>query len=73
MSGFWDAAVCSIDEGRGVSVGEIAGIGTVTGIGTARLGETVRKRGYRTLLTFGTVSGLFGSYAVFDSNGDFQW
>jgi hypothetical protein len=73
MSGAWDGAVCSIDEGRGVSVGEIAEIGTVTGIGTARLGDTVRKRGYCTRLTFGKVSGLFGSYAVFDPNGNFLW
>lgn len=73
VSGFWDAAVCSIDEGRGASIGEVTEIGTVTGIGTARLGETVRKRGHRTGLTFGTVSGIFGSYAVYDSNGSFLW
>jgi len=73
VSGFWDAAVCSIDEGRGATVGEIADLGTVTGIGTARLGETVRKRGYRTLVTYGTVTGLFGNYAVYDSNSNFLW
>lgn len=61
-SGFWDAAICSVE--RSSVVGDIVGIGAITGIGTARLGDHVRKRGRSSLLTHGTVDGLFGSYLI---------
>ncbi|WP_351230154.1 hypothetical protein [Streptomyces sp. NPDC002133] len=59
-SGFWDAAVCTMD--RSAAVGEIADIGTLSGIASVRgVMQSVRKRGCTTRLTHGLVSGMFGS------------
>jgi hypothetical protein len=60
-SGFWDAAICTME--RSANVGEIAEIGTATGIGSVRgILQPVRKRGCTTRLTYGVVRGMFGSY-----------
>ncbi|MFF4605153.1 hypothetical protein ACFY12_20770 [Streptomyces sp. NPDC001339] len=77
VSGFFDAATCSIDSaiinGRTASVGEIADIGTVTGFGSPHLGDRVRKRGAQTRLSHGVVSGSLGSYQIRDENGKILW
>lgn len=72
LSGFFDAAVCSIVD-RPANTGEIAQIGHASGIGSPQLGDIVRKRGYRTLLTHGVVEGIFGSYVAVDSSGSPLW
>jgi hypothetical protein len=72
FSGFFDAAVCSIVD-RPANIGEIAQIGQATGIGSPQLGDLVRKRGYRTLLTHGVVEGIFGRYVAYDPNGNPLW
>lgn len=72
-SGLWDAAICSIEAGRPYEVGRIAGIGTATGIAAPKLGDVVRKRGFKTGLTHGVVVGLLGSYDVHDTNGNIKW
>jgi hypothetical protein len=72
LGGFYDAAVCSITD-RGATVGQVADLGAVTGFASARLGERVHKRGARTRVTAGRVSGISGVYAVYDDNGDLLW
>lgn len=55
VGGLTDCAICSIDNGVGLSH-EIQGIGPVAGWTGALPGETVRKRGRTTGLTSGTVA-----------------
>jgi hypothetical protein len=71
-SGFWDAAVCSIDS-RTSTIGEVADLGVVTGISSPQLGDVVRKRGYRTGVTHGVVEGIFGSYLAKERDGTPKW
>lgn len=73
VSGFFDAAICSIDDGRPSTVGEIADIGTATAISSPRIGDIVRKRGFMTGLSHGVVEGILGSYVVHDDQGNLKW
>ena len=73
VSGFFDAAICSIDDGRPSTVAEIAEIGTATAISSPRIGDVVRKRGFKTGLSHGVVEGILGSYNVNDDQGNLKW
>lgn len=73
VSGFFDAAICSIDDGRPSTVGEIAQIGTATAISSPRIGDVVRKRGFRTGVSHGVVEGTLGAYNVRDDQGNLKW
>jgi hypothetical protein len=73
VSGFFDAAICSIDDGRPSTVGEIAEIGTATAISSPRIGDIVRKRGFKTGLSHGVVEGILGAYKVRDDQGNLKW
>lgn len=53
----WDAAVLELRSGEN-AIPEIVEIGEVNGVGTVSLGSTVRKRGYVTGLTTGTVTAV---------------
>jgi hypothetical protein len=72
-SGVWDAAICSIEDGRPYQIGEIAEIGTATAISSPQLGDVVRKRGHKTGVTYGVVTGVLGAYDVTDTNGNVKW
>ncbi|GAB7029762.1 hypothetical protein AB0G35_22795 [Streptomyces sp. NPDC021749] len=73
VSGFFDAAVCSIVDGRTPKVGEIEGIGTATGITGPSVGDLVRKRGYKNGPTLGRVTGAVGTYRIRNSDETVRW
>ena len=57
LGGSVDCAVADIAPGRGTTC-EIMDIGAVTGTATATLGQSVRKRGRTTGLTYGTIDSV---------------
>ncbi|MGW2090065.1 hypothetical protein [Streptomyces sp. NPDC001880] len=73
VSGFFDAALCSVDGGRTAEVGRIADIGIATAISSPRIGSVVRKRGYRTGVSHGVVEGTLGAYAAHNHDGSERW
>lgn len=73
VSGFFDAALCSVDGGRTAEVGRIADIGAVTALSSPRIGSIVRKRGFRTGVSHGVVEGTLGSYVAHNHDGSARW
>ncbi|MET4924719.1 hypothetical protein P3L51_20575 [Streptomyces sp. PSRA5] len=73
VSGYFDAALCSVDGARTAEVGRIADIGTATGISSPRIGSVVRKRGYRTGVSHGVVEGTLGAYVAHNHDGSARW
>ncbi|GGW96470.1 hypothetical protein GCM10010297_17940 [Streptomyces malachitofuscus] len=72
-SGFFDAALCSVDAARTAEVGRIADIGTVTALSSPRIGSIVRKRGHRTGVSHGVVESTLGTYVARDRAGTPLW
>ncbi|MFI9809542.1 hypothetical protein ACIHEJ_35330 [Streptomyces sp. NPDC052301] len=73
VSGFFDAALCSVDGTRTAEVGRIADIGVATAISSPRIGSVVRKRGYRTGVSHGVVEGTLGAYKAHNHDGSERW
>lgn len=73
LSGFFDAALCSVDGARTAEVGRIADIGAATAISSPRIGSVVRKRGYRTGVSHGVVEGTLGAYVARNHDGSARW
>ncbi|MFE1257397.1 hypothetical protein [Streptomyces fungicidicus] len=73
VSGFFDAALCSVDGARTAEVGRIADIGTAAGVSSPRIGSVVRKRGFRTGVSHGVVEGTLGSYVAHARDGSELW
>lgn len=73
VSGFWDAALCSVDGSRTSRVGWIAEIGAATAISSPRIGSIVRKRGHRTGVSHGVVESTLGAYVARNHDGSARW